>query len=63
MTVVVKNPPANEGDLRPKRNLAGYRPWGLKESDRNEGTQHVHTCGGDGAGGQLLKAFPHSVFG
>ena len=26
-----------------ERSLAGYSPWGCKESDTTEATQHVHT--------------------
>ena len=44
MVLVVKNPPANAGDMRPgfnlwirknlwKRSLAGYTPWDCKELD------------------------------
>ena len=45
---VVKNPPANAGDAREagsipgsgQGSLAGYCPWGHKESDT---TEHAHT--------------------
>ena len=67
---MVKNPPANAGDVRdmglipglgrspregygnplqysclenPKKSLVGYRPWGHKESDTTEATEHTHT--------------------
>ena len=72
MVLVVKNPPANAGDLgyvgstpgsgrsprgghinslqysclenpHGQRSLAGYSPWGHKESDRTERLTHRHT--------------------
>ena len=30
------------------RRLAGYSPWGLKELDTTEATQHTHTHRGEG---------------
>ena len=27
----------------PKKSLVGYRPWGHKESDTTEATEHTHT--------------------
>ena len=68
MELVVKNPPANAGDIRDagltlglgrspggghgnpaflpgeshgQRNLAGYDPWGRKESDMTEATEQA----------------------
>ena len=29
------------GESHGQRNLAGYSPWGLKESDTTEATEHV----------------------
>ena len=29
------------GESRGQRSLAGYRPWGLKESDTTEATWHI----------------------
>ena len=71
MVLVVKNLPANTGDIRDmgripglgrfpggghgnslqysclensmKRDLVGYSPWGCKESDTTEVTQHTRT--------------------
>ena len=31
------------GQLHGQRGLVGYSPWGLKESDTTEVTEHVHT--------------------
>ena len=31
------------GELHGQRSLAGYNPWGCKESDTAEGTEHAHT--------------------
>jgi len=31
------------GESHGQRSLAGYRPWGHKESDMTEVTSHVHT--------------------
>ena len=31
------------GESHGHRNLEGYSPWGLKESDTTEGTWQVHT--------------------
>ena len=31
------------GESHGQRNLAGYSPWGLKESDTTEATEHVCT--------------------
>ena len=31
------------GESRGQRNLAGYSPWGHKELDTTEATQHTHT--------------------
>ena len=38
------------GKLHGQRSLAGYSPWGLKEWDTTEVTQHV--CGGSKCGSQ-----------
>ena len=69
LVLVVKNPPANAGDVRDtglilvlgkssreghcnplqyscwdnQRSLAGYSPWGCKESDTTEETLHAST--------------------
>ena len=32
------------GNSHGQRSLVGYSPWGRKESDRTEPTQHAHTC-------------------
>ena len=53
----MKNPPIGAGDVRHvclfpvflpgeshgQRSLAGYSPWGRKESDMAEVTEHAHT--------------------
>ena len=31
------------GEFHGWRNLVGYNPWGCKESDTTEATQHAHT--------------------
>ena len=31
------------GESHGQRSLAGYSPWGLKESDTTEATEHTHT--------------------
>ena len=40
-----------------QRRLAGYSPWGRKESDTSEATEHTHThLGGS------LSSFSHLLF-
>ena len=34
------------------RSLAGYSPWGLKESDMTQHSTHIPSCGYAGARGQ-----------
>ena len=46
-----------------KRNLAGYSPWGCKESDMTEGTKHAQTPGHPGNSelrSLLLRIWPSS---
>ena len=31
------------GESRGQRSLTGYSPWGCKESDTTEATEHTHT--------------------
>jgi len=36
------------GESHGQRSLAGYSPWGLKESDTTEATEHTQTWGNPG---------------
>ena len=60
------------GESRGQRNLAGYSPWGCKESDMTEVTEHKHRTlspehlrdldlGLFNLGKFLLKKIVHSV--
>ena len=39
----VRNPVFLPGESHGQRSLAGYSPWGCKESDTTEATEHAHT--------------------